>query len=154
VDAASAPVAPAEVGFSNDEFTGTPAKLMELAKSAVARCGYRVDSADAISGTVTFTTGMTMGSWAGVSGTITWHELAPYRFTVTGQGKQNVKGGQVVALNLFDEANSKVHNIVEQMQRLATGTADDAPPSSGCVVAFLALSGASVAALHLADYLA
>ena len=153
VDAASAPAAPDKVSYSNGEFIGTPAKLMELAKAAIARCDYRVDSADAPSGAVTFTTGMTMGSWSGVSGTVSWQETAPYRFKVTGQGKQNVRGGQVLALNLFDEANAKARNVIEQMQALAGGSSSPAPPSTGCALSFLALLASAAGGSHLLTYL-
>ena len=146
VDAASAPVAPGKISYRDGEFVGTSAQLMELAKTAVGRCNYRVDAADAGAGTVTFTTGMTMGSWSGVSGTVSWQETAPYRFQVTGHGKQNVKGGQMVALNLFDEANAKARNVIEQMMQLAGAKPDEAvtaPASSstGCVVLLLAMAG-------------
>ena len=50
VDASSAPAAPLTIGFDGGEFIGTPALIMELAKSAVARCNYRVDAADALAG--------------------------------------------------------------------------------------------------------
>lgn len=126
VDASTALAAPDSVRYSDGQFTGTSAMLTELAKTAVGRLGYRVDSADASAGTLNFTTGMTMGSFSGVSATIAWREVAPYRFTVTGQGKQNVAGGQVMALNLFDEANGKVQKAIEEMQRLASGGSEDA----------------------------
>ena len=150
VDSASAPVAPNSVGYSDGQFVGTTAQLMELAKSAVAHCNYRVDAADAISGTVTFTTGMTMGSWSGVSGTISWQEVEPYHFVISGQGKQNVRGGQMVALNLFDEANAKARNVIEQMMRSAGAEHNDAAPSSstpssGCLVLLVAFAGTTLA---------
>ena len=146
VDVASAAVAPGKVSYGDGEFIGTSAQIMELAKAAVARSDYRVDAADAGAGTVTFTTGMTMGSWSGVSGTISWQESAPYRFKVTGHGKQNVKGGQMVALNLFDEANAKARNVVEQMMQLAGAKPDEiataqASSSTGCMVFLLAMVG-------------
>jgi hypothetical protein len=121
VDASAAVVAPETVGYSDGEFVGTSAMLMELAKTAVGRVSYRLDSADAAAGTVSFTTGATMGSFSGVSGTVAWRETAPYRYEVTGGAKQNVRGGQVVALNLFGEANAKVERVIAEMKRLASG---------------------------------
>ena len=44
-------------------------------------------------------------------------EVEPYAFEVTGQAKQNVKGGQMVAVNLFNEANGKVRVVVDEMRR-------------------------------------
>ena len=151
VDPASAPQAPSQLAYENDVFSATSAMMADLAKAAVERCEYRVNSADAVGKTVTFTTGMTMGSWSGVSGTVGWQEVAPYRFTVAGQGKQNVQGGQVLALNLFDEANGKVRNVIEQMKVLAGGRAEQSAPPSGCAITFIALSGAAAIATHVAS---
>ncbi len=91
-----------------------------------------------------------MGSWSGVSGTIAWQETAPYRFKVTGHGKQNVKGGQVLAINLFDEANAKSRNVIEQMMRLTGAKSDEqvpdsATPPSGCLVLLVALAAPALA---------
>lgn len=153
VDAATAQTAPAALSFEDGQFVGTSAMIAELAKRAIANVNYRVDSADAAAGTASFTTGVTMGSWSGVSGTISWEETGPYRFKVTGQGKQNVQGGQVVAINLFDEANAKASNVIREMVRLAGGPAD-AVPEGSCLVLLLG-SGAALylianAAAHLA----
>jgi hypothetical protein len=54
-----------------------------------------------------------------VSGSILFEEIGPHTFRATGRGKQNVKGGQLLALNLFDEANGKVQNVIQEMRRLA-----------------------------------
>ncbi|QZH75369.1 MAG: hypothetical protein JY451_01715 [Erythrobacter sp.] len=105
---------------------------------------------DFIMRTATFTTGVTMGSWSGVSGTISWDETAPYRFKVTGHGKQNVQGGQVVAMNLFDEANAKATNVVREMVRLAGGPAD-AVPQGSCLVLLLGIGASTVALVHAAS---
>jgi hypothetical protein len=90
--------------------------LVRLAVNAVQACNYKVDSADEASGLVAFTTGMTMGSWSGVSGSIYFEEIEPYRFRASGNAKQNVKGGQMIALDLFGEAKGKVKKIVDQMR--------------------------------------
>ncbi|QCI93393.1 hypothetical protein [Novosphingobium sp. EMRT-2] len=115
--------------------------MVALCKSAVQASNYRVDAVDEASGTITFTTGMTMGSWTGVSGTIIYNEVSPYLFEVSGTAKQNVRGGQVVALDLFGEAKSKIDNVIREMKRQAeNGEVDTAGPSSngaggtGCAV--------------------
>ena len=146
VDPASAPVVPNKITYSQGKFVGTTAQLVELAKSAIVHCNYRVDAADAAAGTVTFTTGMTMGSWSGVSGTVSWQEAEPYHFVVLGQGKQNVQGGQMVALNLFDEANAKARNVVEQMMRSAGAQPEEIATnnSSGCLVPLITIAGTTL----------
>lgn len=119
--------------------------MAALGRSAVHACKYRVDSADDAAGTLTFTTGVTMGSWTGVSGTIIYREASPYLFEVIGSAKQNVKGGQVVALDLFGEAKGKVDNVIAEMRRQASA-GDVAPVSAessaatGCAVLLFGLA--------------
>ena len=112
--------APRAVTLEGEAFIGTRPLLVQLAIRAVQSLNYKVDAADEASGLVGFTTGMTWGSWSGVSGSISFDEIAPHTFQATGRGKQNLRGGQFVALNLFDEANGKVRKVVEEMRRLAT----------------------------------
>ena len=152
VDPETSVRAPTSLSFDNGEFVGTSQMIAELAKKAIASANYRLDSVDAASGTATFTTGVTMGSWSGVSGTIFWAETTPYRFQVTGQGKQNVQGGQVVAMNLFDEANAKANNVIREMVRLAGGPAD-AVPQGSCLVLLMGLGAGSVGILSAAAHL-
>lgn len=111
--------APQKVTVEGDCFVGSRAQVVRLAAKAVQACNYKVDSADESSGLVAFTTGMTMGSWSGVSGSIYFEEVGPYRFQPSGNAKQNVKGGQMIALDLFGEAKSKVRKVLEQMQYMA-----------------------------------
>jgi hypothetical protein len=113
------PNAPDKVTVDGDCFVGTKPMVIKLAVRAVQACNYKVDSADEASGLVAFTTGMTMGSWSGVSGSIYFEEAGPYRYRATGNAKQNVKGGQLLALDLFGEAKGKVRNIVDRMRSLA-----------------------------------
>ena len=112
--------APERVSLSGEHFIATRDMMASLAKSAVLACNYKLDEADEASGTVSFTTGMTMGSWSGVSGTIIYREISPYLFDVNGAAKQNVRGGQMVALNLFGEAKAKVDNVIDAMRRQAS----------------------------------
>ncbi len=154
VDPETAVRAPDKISYDDGEFVATPTMLVDLAKKAIGNLNYRVDSADAGSGTVAFTTGVTMGSWSGVSGTISWEETAPYRYKVTGQGKQNVQGGQVVAMNLFDEANAKARKVLGEMSRLAGGPVDGGQPQGSCLVLLMALGGAGVGIVKVATALA
>ena len=110
--------APEKVSVSGDCFMGTKPMLVKLAVKAIQSLNYKVDSVDDTSGLVAFTTGITWGSWSGVSGSIYIEEVSPNRFFASGNAKQNVKGGQVVALNLFGEAAGKVNNVIEEMRRL------------------------------------
>jgi hypothetical protein len=138
--------APSDLAYEDSQFIATREMMATLAKSAVQACKYRIDSADDAAGTVTFTTGMTMGSWTGVSGTLVYREVAPYHFEVTGAAKQNVRGGQVVALDLFGEAKSKVDNVVQEMIRQARhGEVSSFNPEvagtsgTGCAILLIAL---------------
>ena len=111
--------APEGVTVEDDCFFGTKSSIVRLAVKAIQACNYKVDAADETSGLVSFTTGMTMGSWSGVSGSIYFEEIGRYRYRPSGNAKQNVKGGQLMALDLFGEAKGKVRKIVEQMQYMA-----------------------------------
>jgi hypothetical protein len=119
ITAAADKDAPEGVTVDDDCFVGTKSSIVRLAVKAIQACNYKVDAADEASGLVSFTTGMTMGSWSGVSGSIYFEEVGPYRYRASGNAKQNVKGGQLVALDLFGEAKGKVRKIVEQMQYMA-----------------------------------
>ena len=72
-------------------------------------------------------------------------EVEPYHFKAIGQAKQNVRGGQVLALNLFDEANGKVQNVITDMQALAMIAPGKEPPTpaSSCIVVLAVLAGAT-----------
>jgi len=149
IDVESAVRAPNEISFINGEFVGTSQMIADIAKRAIASANYRIDNVDVTAKTATFTTGVTMGSWSGVSGTISWEETGPFRFKISGQGKQNVQGGQVVALNLFDEANAKANNVIREMIRLAGGSVD-AVPQGACMVPLLMVGGSGLAIVHFA----
>jgi hypothetical protein len=115
---AEQPSGPGKVSLHGEDFVGTKPLLTRLAVKAIQSLNYKVDSADETSGLVSFTTGMTMGSWSGVSGSIFFEEVGPYAFRASGSAKQNLRGGQIVALDLFGEAKGKVRNVVEEMRRL------------------------------------
>lgn len=145
--------APDRPSLIDGRFSATRDMMAAICKSAVQASNYRVDAVDEAAGTITFTTGMTMGSWAGVSGTIVYNEVSPYLFEVSGAAKQNVRGGQVVALDLFGEAKSKIDNVIIEMKRQAgNGEVDTAGSSStgaggtGCAVI---LAGSLIASIGL-----
>ena len=118
--AAESAAQPQQVSVAGDDFIGTKSLLTRLAVKAIQSLNYKVDAADEAAGLVSFTTGMTWGSWSGVSGSIYFEEVGPNRFRATGRGKQNVRGGQLIALNLFDEANGKGRNGLDEMRRLVS----------------------------------
>lgn len=116
---ADRPALPTEVRVEPDgTFSGTKALLVRLAAKGVMQLGWKLDAADEQSGLVSFTTGMSMGSWSGISGGIYIEELGGDRFRATGSAKQNVRGGQILALNLFGEAEKKVQRVIETMRSL------------------------------------
>jgi hypothetical protein len=111
--------APDKVTVAGDIFIATRPLLTKLAIKAVQALNYKVDSADEAAGLVSFTTGMTWGSWSGVSGSIYFEEVEPYRFRASGNAKQNVRGGQIIAFDIGGEAKGKVRNVIEEMFRQA-----------------------------------
>ncbi|BAV45836.1 Uncharacterized protein MLTONO_0933 [Mesorhizobium loti] len=113
-------VQPTKAQFQPDgTFIGTKALLVKLAAKAVLQIGWRLDNADEQAGLVAFTTGVTWGSWSGVSGTVYIEDLGSNRFRPVGSAKQNVRGGAMLSLNLFNEAESKIERIIEAMRSLA-----------------------------------
>lgn len=111
---------PETVTTDGEAFVATKALLIRHTVKAVQNLNYKVDAVDESVGLVSFTTGMTWGSWSGVSGSVYLDEISPNKFKVSGNAKQNVKGGQVIALNLFGEANGKVNNVIAEMRRIAS----------------------------------
>lgn len=119
--AAEQPPAPTSVHYNQDKdtFTGTMVLIVKLAMRAVQELGWKLDQANEALGMVTFQTGMSWGSWSGVSCSLSIEEVAPNTFRVTGTGKQNVRGGQLFALDIGGEAQGKARKAVEKMKELA-----------------------------------
>ena len=122
--------APGNIEYEDGIYLATRQMMTESIKSAILATGYRLDAVDEIAGTASFTTGMTMGSFSGVSGTISYREIAPYRFEVTGGAKQNVRGGQVVAMNLFGEAQAKLDRVLSNLRVQTTHAGAESPPNT------------------------
>jgi DNA-directed RNA polymerase subunit RPC12/RpoP len=106
---------------STDTFKGTSLQVAKLAMRAIQALGWKLDNVNETLGLVTFETGMTLGSWSGVSGSLSIEEVAENQFRLTGTAKQNLRGGQFVALNLFGEAQGKVNQVFQKMRELAGG---------------------------------
>ena len=104
---------------STDTFNGTMSLIVKLAMKAIQEHGWTLDQANDNVGLVTFKTGMSWGSWSGVTGSLNITETAPNIFSITGTGKQNLSGGQIVAMNIGNEAKNKARKVIETMKRLA-----------------------------------
>lgn len=113
------PPVKATYNTSKGTFTGTMPLLVKLAVRAVQNLGWKLNTANEDMGIVTFTTGMTMGSWSGVSGSLNIKEISKNQFHVTGTGKQNLSGMQLVAFDLGDEAQKKAQKAIDKMKELA-----------------------------------
>lgn len=115
------PEAPTSVHYNRatDTFSGTMVLMVKLAMRAVQDLGWKLDQANESLGLVTFETGMSWGSWSGVSCSLNIEEVSPNTFRVNGTGKQNVRGGQMGALNLFGEAQGKARKAIDTMKQLA-----------------------------------
>ncbi|EGY02165.1 hypothetical protein AZA_27470 [Nitrospirillum viridazoti Y2] len=116
---AAAADTPIKVSLEGDQFIATRALLSKLAVKAVQSLNYKVDAVDDAAGFVSFTTGVTWGSWSGVSGSIYFEEVAPFKFHLSGNAKQNIKGGQLFAVDIGGEAKKKVAKVIEEMRQLA-----------------------------------
>lgn len=108
----------------NDTFSGTMAAVVKLAMRAVQQLGWKLDDANEKLGLVTFQTGISWGSWSGISGSLNIEEVEVGHFKVSGTGKQNIRGGQLIALNIAGEAQGKARTAIEIMKNLVTNVAD------------------------------
>ena len=81
--------------------------------------GYKLDNVNETVGVITFETGISWGSFSGVSCSLTIEEVGNDRFRVSGTGKQNVRGGQIMAPNLFGEAQGRAKKVIMKMKELA-----------------------------------
>lgn len=106
---------------ASETFTGSMTLMVKLAMRAVQDLGWKLDQANEKLGMVTFQTGMSWGSWSGVSCSLNIEEVSPGTFRVKGTGKQNLSGGQIIALNIGGEAQGKARKAIQLMQQLATG---------------------------------
>ena len=113
--------APLKAGYnrSTDTFSGTKLLIVKLAMKAIQEIGWKLDQANENLGLVTFQTGVTWGSWSGVSCSLNIEEIKEFEFRVTGTGKQNLSGGQLIALNIGNEAQSKARKAIDMMKDLA-----------------------------------
>jgi len=110
---------PLKYDQASDTFTGTMSQMVKLAMRAVQELGWKLDNANESLGLVTFETGMSWGSWSGISCSLNIEEAGENRFRVTGTGKQNVRGGQFVAPNFFGEAQGRAAKAINKMKELA-----------------------------------
>lgn len=113
--------APSAVSYtiSSDMFSGTMPLMVKLAMRAVQEIGWKLDNVNENLGLVTFQTSISWGSWSGVACSLSIEECGPNQFRVTGSGKQNLSGLQLVAINIGDEAAGKARKAIEKMKELA-----------------------------------
>ena len=104
---------------NSDNFIGTMALMVQLAMKAVQDLGWKIDQTNENLGLVTFQTSISWGSWSGVSCSLTIEEVSPNTFTVRGTGKQNLRGGQILALNIGGEAKSKARKAIDKMKDIS-----------------------------------
>ena len=105
---------------TSDSFKGTMNLLIKLAMRAIQEQGWTLENANENIGLVTFKTSISWGSWSGVSCSLNISEVSSNNFHITGTGKQNISGGQLLALNIGNEAQSKARKAIETMKRLAS----------------------------------
>ena len=117
----SAPPAVLPLGYDvgTYEFTGALPELIRIGVRAVQSRGWTAAEADDSVGLLTFETKMSWGSWSGITATLSFTETTPYRWRVSGTGKQNVRGHQLGALDL-GEPDQTVRQAIETMAELAS----------------------------------
>lgn len=106
--------------LSADAFRGTMPLIVKLAMRAVQELGWKLDQVNENLGLITFQTGMSWGSWSGVSCSLNIEPTSSeFEFRVSGTGKQNLSGGQLIAFNIGGEAQGKAKKAIEKMKQLA-----------------------------------
>lgn len=112
---------PTSVHYNSDTdtFSGTMILVVKLAMRAVQELGWKLDQANESVGMVTFQTAISWGSWSGVSCSLNIEQVSPNTFRVSGTGKQNIRGDQLIALNIAGEAQKKARKAIEKMKQLA-----------------------------------
>ena len=103
---------------ADDTFRGTLRQVVQYAVQAIQGLRWTVVNANEMTQSITFETKMSWGSWSGVTCTLAFAEVAPGSWRVSGAGKQNVRGAQLVAIDL-GEANSKARKAIAQMKQVA-----------------------------------
>jgi len=111
---------PTRATYNGDgTFTGTMSLMVKLAMRAVQELGWTLEQANDSLGLVTFQTKISWGSWNGVACSLNIEEVTEYKYRVKGTGKQNMRGGQLIALNIGGEAESKAGKAILKMMELA-----------------------------------
>ena len=105
--------------LASDTFTGTMTLIVKLAMQAIQEHGWTLEQANENIGLVNFKTSISWGSWSGVSCSLNISEVSQNTFRIIGTGKQNVSGGQLLAMNIGNEAQKKAKKAIETMKKLA-----------------------------------
>ena len=116
---------PTDVSYNSkdDTFTGTMALTVKLAMKAIQELGWKITQANESLGLVTFETGVSWGSWSGVSWPLNIEEVSEFTYRVIGTGKQNIRGGQLLAFD-FGEAKARARKAIERMKHLGRNLSD------------------------------
>lgn len=114
----SAPGGRAGYRRSDNTFHGPLNVVVQYATLAIHDLGWTVMGASEMTQTITFETRMSMGSWSGVTCTLSFFQVAPNVWRVTGSGKQNVRGAQLVAIDL-GRAEATANRAIIKMIALA-----------------------------------
>ena len=116
-DSASAPTV---FGYrsSDETFHGDLKQLMQLASRAINEFRWTITGANEFTQSLTFETKISWGSWSGVTCTLTFFEVQPGVWQVSGTGKQNVRGAQLAAIDL-GESGRKAAKAIQRMRELA-----------------------------------
>lgn len=110
---------PVAVGQASETFRGSKREIIQLAIRAVQAKGWKLGTVNEGIGLVSFETGISLGSWSGIEGTLILEEIGPNAVRVSGTAKQNLRGGQVAAFDIGGEAQQAVRSAIDQMRALA-----------------------------------
>jgi len=103
---------------ADNTFHGSLGTVVQYATLALSDLDWPITGTSEMARTLTFETPRSMGSWSGVTATLSFFEVAPNVWRVSGAGKQNVRGAQLVALDMGGSTNT-VNRVLIKMQAVA-----------------------------------
>jgi len=108
------------VGYrrADNTFHGTLGTVVQYAMLALNDLKWTVTGTSEMTRTLTFETPVSMGSWSGITVTLSFFEVAPNVWRVSGAGKQNVRGAQLAALDLGG-SDRTVNRVLIKMHAVA-----------------------------------
>ncbi len=104
---------------ADNTFHGSLGTVVQYATLAINDLQWTITGASEMTRTLTFETRMSVSSWSGLTVTLSFFEVAPNVWRVSGSGKSNVRGAQLVAPDLLGSVQTAIARVLTKMQAVA-----------------------------------